>query len=74
MFAASPEIEAQIFEVMDTMNDLMSAGDIDGQRGQFADDADIAMIGSADFEVFLGPEGVDTTRSLCGVRSAGNSA
>jgi len=59
MFAASPEIEAQIFAVMDRMSELMAAGDVDGQRGQFADDADIAMIGSADFEVFLGAEGVD---------------
>jgi len=59
MFAASPEIEAQIFAVMDRMNDFMGTGDVDGRRGQFAEDVDIAMIGSADFEVFLGSEGVD---------------
>jgi SnoaL-like domain len=59
MLAASPEVEAQIFAVMDRMSAFMGTGDIDGQRGQFADDVDIAMIGSADFEVFLGSESVD---------------
>jgi hypothetical protein len=32
---------------------LMAVGDLVGQRAQFADDADVATIGSADFEVYL---------------------
>ena len=59
MFAASPDVAAQVLGVLDRMNDLMADGDISGQRAQFADDGDIAMIGSADFEVFLGAERVD---------------
>ncbi len=64
MFAASSEVEAQILEVLDRMNALMAAGDVEGQRAQFADDADIALIGSADFEVFLGANGVDAYFAL----------
>jgi hypothetical protein len=53
MLAASPDAQAQVLEVLDRMNALMAVGDLVGQRAQFADDADVATIGSADFEVYL---------------------
>ena len=59
MLRAAPDVESETLGVLDRMNDLMSGGDLDGQRAQFADDADIALIGSADFEIFLGADGVD---------------
>jgi ketosteroid isomerase-like protein len=64
MFAASPDVQAQVLAVLDRMNALMAVGDCDGQRAQFADDADVAMVGSADFEVFLNAEGVDAYFAL----------
>ncbi len=59
MLQAPPEIESEILALLDRMNAFMASGDWDAQRAQFADDADIAMIGSADFETFLGAQGVD---------------
>ena len=59
MLKAPPAIESEILAVLDRINASMTAGDWDTQRAQFADDADIALIGSADFETFLDATGVD---------------
>jgi hypothetical protein len=64
MLAASLDLRNEVLHVLDRMNALMAAGDFDGQRAQFADDAHVAMIGSADFEVFLDAGGVDTYFAL----------
>ena len=53
--------------------DASGVGDVDGQRAQFAEDADIALIGSADFEVFLGVDGVDAYFALIREHNATSS-
>jgi len=59
VLAAPPEVEAAILALLDRMSATMAAGNFDAQRAQFADDPDVAMIGSADIEVYLGASEVD---------------